>query len=72
MGDLEMPCISLPAGQFHIPKGFVSLKKGLCKMQSPFSGEAALFIDEHLCKVSEQPLKAASILSIRMFLAFII
>lgn len=41
-------------------------------MQSPFSGEAALFIDEHLCKVSEQPLKAASILSIRMFLAFII
>lgn len=36
MGDLETPCISLPAGQFHISKGFVSLKKGLCKRKVLF------------------------------------
>ena len=30
-----------------------------------------MFIDEHLCKVSEQPLKVASISSIGMFLVSI-
>lgn len=53
-------------------EGIRFVEKRTLRLQSPFSGEAALFIDEHLCKVSEQPLKAASILSIRIFLAFII
>ena len=43
MGDLETPCISLPAGQFHIPKGFVSLKKGLCKRKVLFLVEEGGF-----------------------------
>ena len=42
------------------------------KFQGFSLGGATLFIDEHLCKVSEQPLKAASISSIGMFLASII
>ena len=43
MGDLETQRISLPAGQFHIPKGFVSLKKGLCKRKVLFLVEEGGF-----------------------------
>ena len=43
MGDLETPCISLPAGQFHIPNGFILRKKDFANAKSFFLVEEGGF-----------------------------